>query len=247
MTDTTTAAATATTTSAAATTDTKTGTVLDDAAAKPWTESVDARFKNDKGEVNAEAIWKGYGELNSRLGKTGLPPESADKYEFKAPDGVTIDEEAAKTFRAAAHAEGLSNKQFGFVMNSMLEAVDGTAAETLAQALGTPEGCREVLRKDFGADYDRQLGLAQKFAGAYGVSKETLKLIGNIPDVVKMMAKAGAELGEDRGVNSGSGQGAVDADALMNEPAYLNPLHKDHKATKEKVYRARGLGHLLEQ
>lgn len=159
---------------------------------------------------------------------TGAPA----KYEYKAPEGVTIDQDGLGAFEKVAKAANLSNDQFKLVMDhglAMISARDKAASDALGQRIATDEATDlKALRddKEFGGvNYDETLRLAglgfTKLATADEikmVNEHTIMdpatgkvtRVGQNAMLIRIFARAGKAMKEDTsalGTGSGAGSG----------------------------------------
>lgn len=136
------------------------------------------------------------------MGAGEAPPKDADGYQPDLPQGMTL--EALKTdplfsgFLKGAHSKGLNNGQVSWLLSQFQERMamvtagpDPAVAEAeLAQIWKLPgemdKGLKDSYRgaHAFAADADHAKRIGEKF--------------GNDPDFIRLMARIGAELGEDK-------------------------------------------------
>ena len=143
-----------------------------------------------------------------------------EKYTYEPPKGVELDTEAVTSFQEVAKAAGLSNEQFGKVIEfglkrqqSLSEAKAKSDAETLAKdeadALAT-------LQKDpelGGANYEETKRLAaegfQKFATPEDMEFINATRLGNRVPMIRLFRKIALAFKEDsvsgKGTNAGAG------------------------------------------
>lgn len=202
---------------------------------------IPAKFWNaEKGEINHEAWAGSYKGLESRMRDIGLPPKDASEYQYQPPAGMEeleMDPDLSATFKAAALEHGLTNKQYQFVMDQYVKQipalVEGSmtygkeaAGKALTEFYKTPEALTENVRYAFQA-FD---------AYADEADRAELNRIGNIPAVVKILAKVGRELQADPGVGGDAILPAESIDELMGKGSpYWDPQHPKHAAIKAKV------------
>lgn len=180
--------------------------------------------------------------------KLGLP-ESADKYEFKAPEGT--DPAFMGKFKEFAVGSGILPSQaealFGFYnqhVQDSLAAEDAHHKQLFDQSVSS-------LKKEFGAAYDKKLGVASNLFNSIA-DDETKQLfketgLGNNPKVIKLFAKMAEQLGEDKFVASQDkgnlGMTPADAQTKINEimgnnnHPYFNSSHPSHKDAVAEVGR----------
>lgn len=201
-----------------------------------------------KGEADA-VDWKasalkqteGYNALSKRLGEMGAPPKAPEEYKVTLPDALKDydleGDDSYKDFRAQAHKEGFTQKQFDLVMQNYLrlapELVNG------AKALSADEAVVE-LKKTWDTDqkYKEELGNAYRAAQAYGgdEANELISKYGNDPLIVRMLARIGKETKEDSLTNpSPSVNNGESVESLQMSEAYRNPKHPDHARVSAQV------------
>lgn len=220
--------------------------MLAQAGKTPATDWLPEKFRVMKGEnefdfeASARKLAESYAGLEKRVGSGDVPPKSPDEYTVAVPDQFKEhfqEDERFKAFRADAHAQGITQKQFDFMMERYFkvapELVAGAEALTVEQA--TAE-LKQGWKTE--SEYKTQLGHAFMAFDAFAApaDKEKIDEIGNNPVVVRLLANIGREMGEAGGIPAGatSGEGE-DIQSLLRSPAYLDPKHADHKAVAAKV------------
>lgn len=135
-----------------------------------------------------------------------------EKYEFKAPEGVTLEPEALGEFEGLAKELKLSQEEaqkvtdLGAKMSQrwatqQAEAIQTAAAEWAATS---------TADKEFGGDkLAENLALSKKALDAFGTPELKSLLndsrLGNHPEVIRFMYRAGKAISEDRMVTGGAG------------------------------------------
>lgn len=160
-----------------------------------------------KGEVNYGAWAKSTTELETRMRTFGLPPKEAGEYKFTLPEevkaaGVDMDPAMEKAFREDALAMGLTQKQYEGVMGAYFKNVRGLAdqasqfshANARAELLGYYK-TEEALKKNVKGAYD----VFKAFADEKDMAM--MDQLGNIPAVIRVLAKIAPEIAEDPGIN----------------------------------------------
>jgi len=188
-----------------------------------------------KPDAKPEEADKAWGDIYSKLGR----PDSPDKYEFKIAKEIEkfLPEADVKAFKAAAHKAGLSTKQ----AQSVLDHYSGVLGANLAQMQAARKETEEALRGEWGAAFDRNVGLAARAVVESG-GKDLLKFLdetglGNHPALVKAFAKIGSILA-DEGYMEGDIEGsAAPTEArdriqnILNDKShpYWNTAASNHK------------------
>jgi hypothetical protein len=162
-----------------------------------------AKYKNADGTPNYEKLTKAYTNLEKKLGsKPTLPPVAADEYQFDFGER-DIDPEASKQFKEAAFAAGLSQSQYEFALKTHMGIVDSLvwSADKTATALKT----------EWGQAYDTNIEAARTGFEAFAPSSANPEdPVWNHPEVMKLLARMGSEVGEDSmaGKNNGASKSA---------------------------------------
>jgi hypothetical protein len=124
-----------------------------------------------------------------------------EKYEFKAPEGQTYDPNLMGAFEAAAKDANMPQDAAQKLLDSMAPKI---AERQTEQVLAIRREWFEASKadKDFGGDkLEANLATAKKALDTFG-SPELNKLLvstglGNHPEIIRMMFKAGKALSED--------------------------------------------------
>lgn len=174
-----------------------------------------------------------------------MPPKTADDYKVNVPqalaDRIKADDLAKdagfKEFLGKAHAAGLTQKQVDTVVGEFLDRSLKLQAgvKQLSEQEATAK-LRETWKTEaeFTEGVQRAFKAGQAYAGAD--FEGILNDYGNDPRIVRMLAAVGKELAEDTSAPAGAQANfQADLEQLTKSPAYLNPNHADHLATKQKV------------
>lgn len=140
-------------------------------------------------------------------------------------------------FLGKAHAAGMTQAQLDMVMSAY--------HETAQQLVGgnrqlSEEECTADLRKDWKDDatFKGEVNKAFKAVQAYGGEDAQAILAdhGNDPRLIRLLARVGGEMGEDRSINPGGTlQGGQSIESLMSSEAYTNPKHPEHAKVSQQV------------
>lgn len=147
------------------------------------------------GKSATEADWQGV------FRKLGLP-ESADKYEFRTPEGAKLDDQFLGSFKQTAYQAGVLPQQAEKLLGwyhqeaSKIQAAQDTQFETKrAQEL-------EALKTELGANYDPTISRAQAAAAAL-LPKPLQEVLAQSkldshPEMIKLFGKLADFLKEDQ-------------------------------------------------
>lgn len=193
---------------------------------------------------------KAWGEIYTKMGRPATPAD----YKFEdVPEGVTRNEDVNKWFANTAHQLGLSQKQAAALEKNW--NVFGKEMEVKFAAMQAEETKRhdEELRREWGAKYDDNLGLARNAAAKLGGEKiaaaidalanqagytEVIKMFNNL---AKGMGEANFVSGDSKTQGAGAGMNPESArkeiDRLMSDPDYLSPSKNParHKELNDQV------------
>jgi hypothetical protein len=194
-------------------------------------------------EDSAKKMGEAYAHLEKRFGSGDVPPKSVDDYKVTVPealaDKITADDLAKhpgfKEFLGKAHAAGLTQAQFDVVTADFLQR---SVQQQAGSAALDAQACTDALKAEWKSDADFNKGVQQayKAAAAYGDVDKLMAKYGNDPDFIRVMAKVGAELGEDTGAPAAAGgMSEPDVESLQKSEAYWKPSHPDHAKTVQKV------------
>jgi uncharacterized phage infection (PIP) family protein YhgE len=145
-------------------------------------------------------------------GETGgdqAPAGAPEKYEFAIPDGSSLDAEGLEAFSEVAKELNLSQDAAQKVIDKMAPAMAARQAEAI-EAVRTEwlEGSK--VDKEFGGDkLNENLSVAKKALDTFGTPELRTLLnetgLGNHPEIIRMMYRAGKAISEDRFVAPSSG------------------------------------------
>lgn len=131
----------------------------------------------------------------------GAPEKYAD---FKLPEGLTLDAKTLDGFKAIAKEAGLSQEaaqKFVDFETSLVKAGNEAAQAAWQEQVAKWE---TESREAFGADWQKQFGIASKAVERFGSPALRQLLnesgLGNHPEVVKFFAKVGGRISEDQPV-----------------------------------------------
>lgn len=201
----------------------------------------------------------GYKAIYSRFGV----PETPDgyKFEYKAPEGIEVDDNILGDFKAKAHQLKLNNAQVNALVQYQLDlAKQGSdnyskqlKEQAELQAKQSEEAqakAIEALKKEHGikteAEYVDFMNKAQKMAedaGLFQVLDETgLK---DDPRVIKALHEMSKKVSDQALPNKNNTQGATDNKAriaeITKDPAFTSPTHPQHQAIMKEYLALHGV------
>lgn len=137
-------------------------------------------------------------------------PVVPEKYDLKLPEGSSLDQKVVDQVSQFAKEKGLTNEQAQAVLNDKSESVKAFHESAKAQLEAKRSEWLEAVKTDpeLGGDKTAEhVELAKRFIDRFGSSKLKADLnltgFGNHPEVVRMFAKLGKAMGEDKIVVDG--------------------------------------------
>jgi len=136
------------------------------------------------------------------------PAEGApEKYEFTAPEGKEYDSNLLTAFEAAAKDSNLTQETAQKLLDKMAPAIAERQTEQVA-AIRKDWFEASKSDKEFGGEkLEQNLGVAKKALDTFGSPELNQLLVstglGNHPEVIRMMYRAGKAIGEDTFVSGG--------------------------------------------
>nr|DAR29715.1 MAG TPA: hypothetical protein [Caudoviricetes sp.] len=227
-----------------------------------WYAGIDQNLVTDKikGFKDLGAFVKSYNESQSFIGK-GIPddntpddirnafyaklgrPESADKYDWQPPEGLSVEGATAENFKAfkeKCFEAGMTNKQVSTVMGGWSEIVATIMANEQNARAEIAKGSKETLSapNEWGDKYDDKLQMVLKRIDDLGVRRQ-LEAAGVLYDtkVLKAFDSVISEARETtiRGADGKEISPVERIAQLKASPAYLNPSNPDHDAVVREL------------
>lgn len=217
--------------------------------ADPWS-TLPAKFvaRGADGQLDRDAsiarLLKSHGELESRFGRAGgsvAVPETAEGYAVKVPESLTgafdpATDAGFKEFAQQAHAAGFSDAQMQLVVDAYGKiapqlvggavALDGDAAEA---------ALRQTWKTD--QDFAANMSLAERAVRELGegLGEPLMRAVRDNVPVIQLLARVGAQLGEDTPPAGMAGKAGMSAEQLMAHPAYSDAKHPEHGGITARV------------
>lgn len=272
-----TAAATETTTTAATTATAATTTAAASAANAPdwlkgadevtlgyvqnkaWRDPVDAvkayreleKFRGVPAErlievptTEDEAAW------NAAYDKMGRPKDIKE-YEFKAPEGQTVDEGLASWARENFHKLGLNKSQGTKLMSSFNELLTAKRGEMETAMAATRTTEATALKTEWGNAHEANIAAARKAAVGLGLTEQMINGLEQTMGFAKTMKffnMLGSKMGEDAFVGGdtkvdtnvmtpGMAKAKIESNKADGEwrKSYLDKNHPKHASAKKEM------------
>lgn len=219
-------------------------------------------FTNSDGSMNIAELLKSYNTAQSYLGASvRIPtekstpeevaafysklgrPESAEKYDWKVPDGYTSIEENFKKFKELCFGLGMSNKQVSGVFDGWLQSVKDIETAQAAELAKIKQANFDALSDanvwgDKAAD---KISVLQKKLGTINDGKALAKLqaagLDSDADILLMLENVLADADGSRMAQAASGgkTAAEEIAELQKNPAYTNPNHPEHNKVVARI------------
>ena len=203
---------------------------------------------NKKGFKSAEDIAKSYVEMEKTWGaskqtidelKGKLPqvPESADQYDFKYEGNLPLDEELMGSFKNYAHDLGLSNEQFGkivqFQVDSVQKAMEAQEASDAQAKLDT----LSQIKESKGEKWEEYLANSAKAAEGLGLNDILEKKgLSNDMEMLDVLNSLYAQMNEDTIKTSQEGGMSKQDElkSLMASESFKNGMHPEHAKAMQR-------------
>ena len=181
-------------------------------------------------------------------------PESFDKYTLDTKsDVVPLDEQAIKSFQEQSFKLGLNNEQAKGILNFYKNNMEAQTQQAKVDAETTQAQSQNLLRQEWGRDYDSNIAKAKSLATA-NLSPEIFEMqladgsrLGDNVDIIKGFAKIANMMSEDKILSTESENMdrtediQTEIDQIMNDKdgPYWNKSHPNHDKVVQKVYTMR--------
>lgn len=169
-----------------------------------------------------------------RLGRPADPGDYTLEVPKELAEAGVFDPELDKRFRAAAHQAGLNQAQISSLHGWFLAATEETIKGLDRDAETTRTELEASLRKEYGAALPQKKELARRAAAALGGEAVVDALeegIGGLA-LMRFLANAGAQMGEDELIGEGDNKGFV----LTPSQAQAEIDAKKRDAAFQKAY-----------
>lgn len=181
-------------------------------------------------------------------------PEAPEGYVFSRPEGGAYDERLAGWFRQAAHRNGLSAKAAAGLHDAFVAEAARQAGERGQSARAEAGELEQALRQEWGPRYEGRVALARRTAARFadGADLAALEEAVGAPALVRLFARIGESLAEDRLSGEGGGR-ALSAEGararrgqLTRDTGFLAAfLDRSHPGHREALREMEGLNRAI--
>lgn len=190
-------------------TDTKAADTSTSDAGAAGAQGQQAAAGGDQGKGDEPGAGKTEGDAGKKDGDK--PAGAPEKYEFKAPEGATLDDTVSAAFSEVAKELNLPQDAAQKVIDKVAPVMAQRQAEAIAAAR-QEWATASTSDKEFGGEkLQENLGVAKKAMDTFGTPELRALLngtgLGNHPEVIRFMYRAGKAIGEDGIVNGGRNGG----------------------------------------
>lgn len=188
-----------------------------------------------------------WAEVYNKLGR----PESPDGYQFELnnlPEGAELDEGMVEWFKQTAHKAGMNPRQAQAMLDAYNEMTFSQYESSGAEVQARVEQVEAELRKEYGQAFDDKIALANGVLAEFGNPEITEvqladgSMLGDHPDVIRMLSNMGTYLrervGEDtlEGVKTSGGITPNDAQSKIKELTQQNSPYWDSRHPEHQWY-----------
>ena len=152
--------------------------------------------------------------------------QPAEEYVFTAPEGMEYDAETMGVYAEAAREAGLSQEKADLILGKLAPHMAEKQAQALAQAREDWAASAKADKEYGGEKLAESLGTAKKALDAFGTPELQTLLnesgLGNHPEIIRFMVRAGRAISQDTFVPAGRQAGEGDARRLYPNSG-MNP------------------------
>jgi len=145
-----------------------------------------------------------------------VAPVVPEKYEFKAPEGVTFDQAQIDAFTPVAKELGLTNEQAQKLVDLQTTHAANAATAQAAQWKSVTDAWAAETKADKdigGVKFNENVGIASKAIDKFGTPELRKALddsgMGNHPAVVRFFVNVGRQISEDTMASGNAGGGGA--------------------------------------
>lgn len=135
-------------------------------------------------------------------GEQAKPQGAPEKYEFKVPEGVQLDDRAQTAFSEVAKELNLTQEAAQKVLDKMGPVIAGRHAEALTQAKAQWVEAAQTDKEYGGEKLAENLSVAKKALDTFGTPELRTLLnesgLGNHPEIIRAFFRAGKAISEDK-------------------------------------------------
>lgn len=181
----------------------------------------------DAGQVNADGQQtEGDAKPEGDKAQEAAQPKAPEKYEFKAQDGVTYDDQVLTNFAEVAKELDLSQDAAQKILDKVAPVMQARQVEAI-EAAKTQWAESAKTDKEFGGDkLPENLAVAKKALDTFGTPELRTLLnesgLGNHPEIIRAFYRAGKAISEDSFVAGGKGVSQPQSTAQRMYPN-MNP------------------------
>ena len=176
----------------------------------------------------AESADTGKPEATEQAKPEGAP----EKYEFKAPEGKQLDAETVEAFSEVAKELNLTQDAAQKMLTAMSDKL-GARQAAQVDAVRSQWAESSKADKEFGGDkITENLSVAKKALDTFGTAELRSLLndsgLGNHPEVIRFMFRAGKAISEDRYVGPSTGSTTARSNGPMDFAGAAAALYSNH-------------------
>jgi len=221
--------------------------------AKGWKEPADALKSYSEMEKYVGKVKSGGLQLPDELGNEDVSqiysrlgrPESPDKYDFNAPDGVELDNDLLGQFKQYAHTQNLTGAQFKSMVQFQIDATNAALEAQQTYQMEAKEAAAKALKETWKENYDANFKKAKETAVNLDLLDVADELgLSDDPRFIQKMLDLSSKLSEDtlrpkpKNAEPDRGQKIKE---LASSEAFRNAGHPDHKKVMKEFMQLHGI------
>jgi hypothetical protein len=147
-----------------------------------------------------------------KAGETQKPEGAPESYDFAAPEGKEFDPQVIGEFSAVAKELNLTQADAQKMIDRLAPALEARNTARLEEATAEWAASSSSDKEFGGAALDQNMAIAKKALDTFGTPELRTLLhetgLGNHPEIIRVLYRAGKAISEDTFVGSGNGAGA---------------------------------------
>lgn len=142
-------------------------------------------------------------------------PEVPEKYEFTAPEGTTFDEEILGEFTTYAKEQKLPQAEAQKLLDLSHKAQTKMAEKMVETLVSQSKSDKEIGGENLNTSIEHARAFAKRYGGEGFDQLLNHPIIGNHPEFIRALARAGKDLGEGTFIPGGSAGASSNPERIL--------------------------------